>query len=489
MSEPVLVRGEISRSVYWSRILVPLCLLGTVALLLFGDRTAGILLTGLFGLIWIALETYAAVLRSKQMWIRDTGDGFDVINRKQEFHVPDNSVTSLALKTKRNYAGGELKSIFRQFVIWSDEEDGPITLETTLVDKWPDPLATLTARLWKQVLEHSKSALQAGRPFDGDGWRLDVQEFTWGKPAQQQSVARLEITACEEFDGQICIWRRGQDDAVAKFPTNGRNVCLLPQLLESPEKPAGAAAEEETAGLGRILFERRARRTPRLLAYAGGGLLVFIGGVLLIVEEIEAKVTGVGMIAVGVLCLVWAYSMAYSVFRCRERGVHKSGLFGQQELRYVDVGTFTYSATRHYHNGVYVGTHIGLHFVPLPEVKAAKINYTTTIMNEDASLDELRNFIAKAIAVRMASRLAAGEAVPWTQNLTLLPNGIQFRPQGFIGRKAVQTLPFENYGGQNLEQGVFYLFRQGEKKPVMSEQVSAPNFFPGYFLLLMLQSQ
>lgn len=485
MSEPVLVRGEISRLLYWSRILVPLCLLGTVALLLFGDRTAGILATGLCGLIWIGLETHAALLRAKQMWIRDTGDGFDVIDRRQEFHIPDSSVTALALKTRRNYAGGELKSIFRQFVVWSDEEESPITLESTLVEKRPDPLATLTARLWKQVLERTRSNLQAGQPFHGDGWRLDAREFAWGKPAQQQVIPRQEITACEEFDGQICVWRRGQDDAVAKFPTNGRNVCLLPQLLETSEKPA----EDEATGLGRILFERGAKRTTRVLAYTGGTLLCCVGFVLVFANEVEALLTGVGMLAVGGLLIVWAWSMAYSVFRCRERGVHKSGLFGQQELRYVDVGTFTYSATRHYHNGVYVGTHIGLHFTPLPELKAARINYATTIMNEDSSLDELRNFIAKAIAVRMAARLAAGEAVPWTPNLTFLPNAIQYRPQGFIGRKTVQTLPFENYGGQNMEQGVFYLFRQGEKKAVMSEQVSAPNFFPGYFLLLMLQSQ
>jgi hypothetical protein len=89
----------------------------------------------------------------------------------------------------------------------------------------------------------------------------------------------------------------------------------------------------------------------------------------------------------------------------------------------------------------------------------------------------------------MATRLAAGEVVPWTKNLTFLVNGIQYRPQGFIGRRNLQELSFEEFGGQTLEQGTFYLFRSGEKKPVMSEPVSAPNFFPGYFLLMMLQQE
>ncbi|MES2790177.1 MAG: hypothetical protein V4719_11185, partial [Planctomycetota bacterium] len=302
MSEPVLVRGEISRSVFWSRILVPLCLLATVALLLlFGDSTAGILLTGLFGLIWIGLETYAGLLRSKQMWIRDTGDGFDVIDRKDEFHVPDSSITSLALKTKRNYAGGELKSVFRQFIVWSDEVAEPITLETTLVDKKPDLLATLTTRLWTQVLERTKLDLQSGQDFAGDGWSLTAQEFIWGKASKQQSMSRREIVACEEFDGHICLWRRGQDDAVAKFPVNGRNVCLLPQLLEVPEKHPDAADDEDSGSLGRILFERRPRLSTRILAYVGGWLMAFIGFVLLFLPETTGKLMGAGFFAAGML--------------------------------------------------------------------------------------------------------------------------------------------------------------------------------------------
>lgn len=487
MSQPVLVRGEIPTTLFWARILVPLCILGTVSLLLFGDRTAGILLTGLCGLIWVGLETYAAILRSKQVWIRDTGDGFDVIDRKQEFHVPDSSVTSLAVRTKRNYSGGELKSIFRQFVIWSEQEIDPITLETTLKEKNPDPLAALTSRIWAQVVERTNIGLQTGKPFVGDGWRLDASGFTWGKPTQQQSLSRQEITACEEFDGQICLWRKGQDDAVAKFPVAGRNVCLLPELLQRADKPEGEAEADDPTTLGRILFERRPKLSTRLLAYAGGGLLALIGLILLFVPEVEAKLAGLGLGTLGVLCLVWGYSMGHMVFQCRERGVRKAGLFGQQELRWVDVGTFTYSATRHYHNGVYVGTQVSLNFVPVAEVKAPKIGYSTTIMNEDSSLEELRNFIAKAIAARMGARLSAGESVPWTKNLTFTPEGIQFRPQGFIGRKEVQLLSYADCSGHNMEQGVFYLFRRGEKKAVMNEQVSAPNFFPGYFLLLLMQ--
>ena len=492
MSEPVIVRGEIPSSLFWSRIVVPLCLAGTVSVLLFGDRGVGICLTAVAGLLWIGLETYAAILRSKQLWVRDTGDGFEVIDRREAYHVPDDSITSLAVKSKRNYSGGTLTSVYRKFMIWSNEyeSDDPITLESTLQEKKPDPLGPLTARLWGQVLERAKSRLHEGLAFVGDGWRLDSNDFSWGQGPNQQAVPCKNISACEEFDGQICVWKKGQDDAVAKFPTAGRNVCLLPLLLTPAETPADAQDGESSTGLGRILFERKPRLATRMIAHAGGGLMAFIGLILLVgVPEIGAKLAGLAFGAGGVAIVVWAYSMAYTVFRCRERGVNKSGLFGQQELRYVDVETFTYSATRHYHNGVYCGTHVGLHFIPRPDLKAPKINYTTTIMNEDAALDELRTFIARAIAARMAARLEAGEPVTWTKNLTFLPAGIQYRPAGFIGRKEMQLLTPAEYGGCNMDQGVFYLFRQGNKKAVLTEQVSAPNFFPGFCLLMMMHQE
>lgn len=489
MSEPVLVRGEMSRSIYWSRILIPFCGLAAVALLLFGDRTAGILLTAVFGFIWICLEASVARLRSRQMWIRDTQDGFEVIHLKRQFHVPDDSIHALALKTRRNFSGGELKSVLRQFVVWTTAEPQPIILETTLTNKQPDPLAALTSRVWNSVLERSQSSLQAGDCLVGDNWRLDTKEFTWKKGSSEQSIPRHEISACDEFDGHICIWKKGQDDAIAKFPAGGQNVCLLPHLLRVTDQTV-PAEPDDGATLGRVLFERKPRLTTRLLCYVSGFLMAFVGVcVLAATREVAAQLIGAAFMTGGGWLIIWAYSLAYTVFQCRERGVLQRGLLTHRELRYVDVGAFTYAATRHYHNGVYVGTHVGLGFVPLPEAKGQALNYRTTIMNDDEALEELRNFIAKAIAVRMGSRLSGGDVVPWTANLTFHPQGIQYRPAGLLRRKDVQLLPYAEFGGQGLDQGVFYLFRRGEKKHIMSEQVSAANFFPGYFLLLMMQQE
>jgi hypothetical protein len=181
--------------------------------------------------------------------------------------------------------------------------------------------------------------------------------------------------------------------------------------------------------------------------------------------------------------------MAYMNFRCHERGVWQSQLFGQKTLRYTDVGSFQYGATRHYHNGVYTGTHLSLQFRPISPDRGPTIKYGTTTRGDDDDLDGLRDFISRAIAARMLEQFNAGEPVQWTANLEFLPEGIRYRPEGFLGRKEAKLLPFADYGGYNMNQGVLFLFARGNSKYVVSEQASADNFFPGLFLLLLLLHQ
>lgn len=101
-------------------------------------------------------------------------------------------------------------------------------------------------------------------------------------------------------------------------------------------------------------------------------------------------------------------------------------------------------------------------------------------------MEELRDFISRAIASRMAERLSAGQAVKWTNNLTFVADGLEYRPGGLLGRKAATTLPYSEYHGYGLDQGTFSIFRKGAKKAVMTESASAPNFFPGFYLLQLL---
>ena len=73
--------------------------------------------------------------------------------------------------------------------------------------------------------------------------------------------------------------------------------------------------------------------------------------------------------------------------------------------------------------------------------------------------------------------------------MTLQPDGIEFVPQGFLGRKERQFLPYGDIAGFEVKEGVFHLFAAGQSKPIMREQTSQPNFYPGFFLLSSMFEQ
>ena len=161
----------------------------------------------------------------------------------------------------------------------------------------------------------------------------------------------------------------------------------------------------------------------------------------------------------------------------------KVGRFGRRTMRYRDIGEFTYGAVRMYYNGVYTGTTLTMKFVARPPAEREKISYSAQVQTGDEELDNLRDHIARVIAVRMDEELAAGRPAVWTPNLTFHPDGIEYRAAGFIGRKEPVKIPYSEVTNFGLEQGVFHLWVAGKEKSVMQEQVSAPNFFPGYVLL------
>jgi hypothetical protein len=209
--------------------------------------------------------------------------------------------------------------------------------------------------------------------------------------------------------------------------------------------------------------------------------------ICLLLDEKDPFILGVLMGIGGNALLLGGIALLFSSFRCHERGVVKKNLLGEKTLRYTDVGSFTYGATRHYHNGAYTGTHLNLSFKPAEGVQASAISYFTTVQGQDDDLDELRDFISRAIASRMLERLQNNQPVVWTPNLEIHPSGIRYRPAGFFGKKEPIFLPFTQYGGHNLHEGHFHLFEQGKPKSVFNEPCSAENFFPGYFLLVMLE--
>src|SRR5262249_18602144 len=109
-----------------------------------------------------------------------------------------------------------------------------------------------------------------------------------------------------------------------------------------------------------------------LWLFAAMGIL---GGIIVAPFALMGKEPGMVVVAllavvVGGCCALGAIHCRRAAFRCHEFGVRQSGLTGERKLRYLDVASFTYSAVRHFHNGVYTGTAYSFHFNPTPEQKA-----------------------------------------------------------------------------------------------------------------------
>ncbi|MCX7422010.1 MAG: hypothetical protein NT013_21040 [Planctomycetia bacterium] len=487
MPEPILVRGGVSKTMNVFRVLAALAALGGVLVLLFGDSKLGVILCVAGGGLWIVLEVSSAVLRARREWVEDTGEGFVHTDRRGDRTFDDEHVIGIAFEQRKLFSNGVAKQIQRACRLWTIDEPQPIEL----LNKFPlaaaDPLAELIRRLMKRVHLDLETSLKQKEPIEGDGWWMDGNTFYTTSNRVEVSVPISDLTECAVFDNQMSLWRRGQDDAFAKFPAGSQNACLLPLLLaEQLQRESEKKDTEDGPGLGRILFERRAKKITRVILALVAFVLSLASVGMLFDKDPGLKIIGGILLVLAVGALYSSFAIRRSFFRCQQRGVMKVSLFSERPLKFAETGSFTYSATRHYHNGAYVGTNINMKFDPLLESNARSISYNTSVQGEDASLEELRDFISRAIAGRMAKRLNDGKTVKWTNNLTFVAGGLEYRPGGFLGRKPAVTLPYSEYHGYGLDQGTFSIFRTEVKKAVMTESASAPNFFPGFYLLQLL---
>jgi len=481
------VSRRIPRGLNWARILVPIGFIIAVLLLITSSQVdefvISMTLITAFMIGWIGIEWYAARIRLGRMWVRDLETGFELITGQGRSRVTDSSVTSLAQHTQHNQTRGVLSSITRRFCVWSDELPHPVTLESTLSEHQPDPLAALTSRLWQQVVNRTLDQLRAGQPFRGEKWTLTRDTFTWEQAALEQKLAREDIDACEVLDGQVCLWRIGHDDAFAKFPIVGRNVCLLPQVLLPARHPNARPREDYSPVLGRVLYEFRPTSSTRLLGYVGGGVAMLSGAALLINRES----IGFTMFVAGALWFAWAYWKGFAVLRCQERGVHVAGLLTSRGMRYSDMAAFSFSEIQYTRYGIYTGTGLKLAFVPMSRINARTLCFSETIIADSLTLSKMVQIIAAPITARMEARLSAGNIVSWTPNLKLSCVGIEYIPRGMLGRQEARLLTYSDCSGHTLHEGFFSLYQTGQKEAVLREPVAALNFFPGFYLFLKLK--
>lgn len=490
MEERILVRGELSVWVHVGRGVGFAALVVGIGIGLAGPPW-GWIIAGAGAVLWLWLEAVAFQARWVRTWLTISADGFVAEIRTGRREVKDTEVAAIALATKRNFSNADVRSVTRTLRVWTERDVQPVIMHGTIKTGQVDPLAMLIYRLKEAVVLRMEQELARGLAVSGDGWYMNSLGLTIGRPPSEQQFPLSEITAIDQYDGKLCLWRRGQDEAAAKLDPGGRNVVLLSALLASRIAPQDDhAAAHSPDGLGRVLFQRKPHAGV-VFGFLLGGLALNVTGLALLLtlpKWQDGLIAFLCLSTIGVILFPVGVWTAFLAFRVHERGVWQRSLLGQKLLRYEDVGTFRYQAMDHYHNGVYVGTHLTMDFRPISPELGKRIRYNASVRGGDDDLDTLRDHVSRAIAANMAELYNAGQPVFWTSNLQFLQEGILYRPPGMLGmgRKQPALLPYEQYGGYDMQQGVFYLFAKDNPKAVCTEQASAENFFPGFFLLLLL---
>ncbi len=432
----------------------------------------------------------------RRRWVEDLGDRFRVIDAGGEREVPDDQVLSVALLSKQNHVNGILKSVTRQFIVWlATEEGAPERLEMKNVIKVgaTDALAPLANRVIDLLCRRAAEDLAAGHEVLGEHWSLQGDNLLVRIKGQEWELPRKEIEAVQPVDDMLCIWQTGKEDAVARVPQSSANAQVLWRLLheELAKRKPSESAPPDGQGLGRLIFERKTSRVGAGLCAGIAVMLLGMATFLLLslpamppADQANAR-TWTWICLGGAVCLIpFAIHLWLARFRCHERGVYKAGLLGKRTLRYEDVDSFLYTATRHFHNGVYTGTVFTLRFGTAGGGRSKSIGYHVSLKHADQELENLRDFVSRVIASRMGRQLGAGQPVTWTKRLRFLPQDLEYQRRSFFSRKDPLVIPYTNIYWYSLQTGYFYLWvREQPKKPLLTEGVGVQNFFPGYYLL------
>jgi hypothetical protein len=463
----------------WVTLILAFFFLGLGAFLLTDDTTAGCVVMGFGGLILLGSIGIFLWVKAGRVWLTLQETSFCIEDRAGLHEFRDEDVEGLGFAQETVLANGAPSGIRYRLQVWVTGLLNPYPLVHQASLNQASPVGELSVRCHDKLYQRAKTALEQSASLEGAGWRIDRQQFHIPNPIRPESYRWDEFSAVEVFDDHVCFWLKGESEPKFRFPISSKNARLLAALAQEhlPKKPEGAAPDVE--GLGRILFQR---------SNTSWGLVALIGATAVVVGLVVAGIGewmwGSIVTGCGVGVVLWAFSLRHTHFRCHERGVCMAKWIENREIRFDEVDIFTYGATRHYYNGAYTGTVYVFSFVPRADTGKKAIQYTTTIQGQDAEMDHLRDHIAKVVAMRMAREMAEGQTVQWTPNLRFLPDSLEFKPPGFIGRKAPITVPYSSLQSSNINEGTFHIWVKEKDKSVIQVNMAEPNFFPGYFLFL-----
>lgn len=479
---------------------VILILAGIVLAVIKNNSIIGFSLGGA-GLLLLFASFYIETMRVRNlMWLTTEPHRFTVTDHIGERTFSDDDIVSIALQYKDNFENGNHTSTTRTFRVWvvaSGNQPELIEMKSKYKVGQVDPADYFIVRIVKLLKDRADGERLKNQSVLGEGWELTNSSLLIRNLKSEDTETPLsEIVAVQAIEDKLKFWRNGEEVAFAAIPIHAANAHILHLLIEEILAQRGDKIKPVADGrLGRIIFERKPKKSIGISLLVVAGLLLAASLIFIVViaaggadkhEREVMLILAICFLPIAALMGIAAWITFKTIFRCHEFGLYQRGVFREHTLLYTDLNEFTYSATKHYHNGAYLGTHLKMTFFPRAELNKPKMVFGTTIKNVDTSLDVLRDSLAAIIGNRMVQTVQGGQSVPWTDLVTLEHDQLRYIPGSWYGRKPEQTISYHDISGFSIEQGKCTIFQRGKPKPIITLGISKRNFFPGYHAFSVL---
>ena len=217
---------------------------------------------------------------------------------------------------------------------------------------------------------------------------------------------------------------------------------------------------------------------------AGGGLVATVGCLRMVwagEPVFNYLAISVALLAVVALAVVYFKFGKSSILRQLEDGLLLENGNDECWLPFSDLDGFATNWTDIHRNGVYSHTTVRFDFYSCGEELPAH-KYSSSAGYGSAKYENLQTFqndMARIIARQMLATLQAGGNVSWTPQITITHDALEIA--GKSGSKPT-VIQFSEITRWQVDQGLFKLAADGERKPSLVEKTSQYNFFPGLVL-------
>ncbi|MFO0821767.1 MAG: hypothetical protein U0792_01390 [Gemmataceae bacterium] len=494
-------------------------------------------------LLMILLRVF--LLRRTRQTLTATDAGFVHTSSKGTQEIADEDITDLSIG-ERTEPGFSTVNTIRVIRLEYDLERKTEVLQFELQeDAEDDTFGDALNRAVEKLAHRAVKAIKAGEAFGPRGCTVDGGELVAVKDGETFAVPLLEIKAVEMSGGTVSVWATGRSRPVFTADAGERGVTVLHRVLskltaKSKAPPAvpkstptfrdaeklvpvadampvaeavavpdvvsaapwkaprlGAPPVGDEAGLGSLMFSRgsaESTASSKLAAVifciaavvCGIGMTVY--GFINQSKPPVGKVLGyagpvVLLLGIGTAIAQWIRSKL--LFQCFTNGVVFTTWQRRTQVMYREIISFTYSCTRMFNGSIYQGTVV--EFVFNRSDNRSPLKFAATYYKHDPAFDQLRDHISTVIARHFLKRLSAGEEVRWTKQLTFTPGQLVIKQGEKSGKSTKErVVPFTELGDHEFRNGVFHLLPKGGGNSLVTVEVWERNFFPGYFLFLLL---